>query len=39
MSKEDMIAGVESMIRKMYYEDLEFFYNMMRRFLEKKCGK
>lgn len=36
MSKEEIIKCVKDMLNKMYYEDAEFFYNMMSRFLEKK---
>lgn len=39
MSKEEMIACIEIIIRQMYYEDVEFFYNMMCRFMEKKSCK
>ncbi len=39
MNKEKMIAGIAEMLKDMYIEDIEFFYNMMRRFLEKKGRK
>lgn len=35
MNKEEIIKGAEAMLNKMYYEEAEFFYNMMCRFMEK----
>lgn len=35
MYKEQMIQEVNKMLDKMYYEDVEFFRNMMHRFLAK----
>lgn len=36
MSKEEIIKNVVDMLNKMYYEDAEFFYNMMSCFIQKK---
>lgn len=39
INKEEMVSGMEAMSRRMYYEDVVFFYNMMKRFVEKKLRK
>lgn len=36
MTKEEMIAKMDDMLQRFYYEDVEFFYNMVNQFAEKK---
>jgi hypothetical protein len=36
MEKEKMIEEVKDVLRKMYYEDVEFFYKFVTGFAEKK---
>lgn len=36
MDKEQIIDLVADMLRKMYYEDVEFFYKFLMEFAQKK---
>lgn len=36
MEKEEMIKAAEEVLKKMYYEDVEFFYKFVTGFAEKK---
>jgi len=36
MSKNEMIEEIEKMLCRMYYEDVDFFYGMMSKFIRKK---
>ena len=36
MSKEDMISAVSDALRKMYYEDVEFFHGFLIQYANRK---
>lgn len=36
MDKEEMIQAVSDTLRKMYYEDVEFFYGFLNQYASRK---
>ena len=36
MSREEMIQAVSDTLRKMYYEDIDFFYGFLIQYASKK---
>ena len=36
MDKQEMIEKAADLLAKLYYEDTEFFYKMIKHFAEKK---
>lgn len=36
MDKEEMIAELSKLMHRMYYEDVEFFYNFVTGYAKKK---
>lgn len=36
MNKEEMINAVSDALRKMYYEDVEFFYGFLIKYANRK---
>lgn len=36
MDKEEMIQAVSDILRKMYYEDVEFFYGFLTQYAKRK---
>ena len=39
MSKEEMIQAAADAMRKLYYEDVEFFYKFVTGYVQKKGGR
>lgn len=36
MDKEEMIERIAEILRRLYYEDVEFYYGMIQRYAAKK---
>ena len=36
MSKEEMIQAASNILRKMYYEDVDFFYGFLTQYTNRK---
>ena len=36
MDKEEMIERIAEILRRLYYEDVEFYYGMIQRYATKK---
>ena len=39
LSKEEMIQEAAEAMRKMYYEDVEFFFGMIKKYEKKRQGR